>query len=181
MPKLGARKIAFAGTIGALYAALTIGLSFLGYGPFQFRIAEALCIFPFFFPFSVWGLFVGCIVANLISPYPLDVLAGPLATLLAALCTMRIGKTARCGKTSIKALACLPPVLINAVVIGGLITYYMTGYGDADAFIAAFVLNAAQVGFGQLVVLYVLGLPLMIYLPKTGLFDKIAEQYSKPG
>ena len=178
LSKLGTRKTAFAGVVGALYAALTIGFSFLGYGPFQFRIAEALCILPFFFPCSVWGLFVGCIVANLMSPYPLDILAGPLATLLAAACTMRIGKL---GKNSVmaKALACFPPVIVNAVFIGALIAYYIAGTGGAGAFSAAFLISGAQVGLGQLTVLYVLGLPILIYLPKTRVFEKLLN--SKKG
>lgn len=149
----------------------------IAYGPIQFRVAEALCILPFFFPFSVWGLFVGCIIANLISPYPLDIVVGPLATLIAALCTMRIGKTGRNG-ISVKILACLPPILINAVFIGALIAYYLTGAGDAGAFTAAFAINGLQVGFGQFVVLFALGLPLMVYLPKTRIYDKISEYYT---
>ena len=200
MAGVNTRRIAFAGVVAALYAALTIGLSFIGYGPLQFRVAEALCVLPFFFPFSVWGLFVGCIIANLVSPFPLDVVVGPLATLLAAFCTMFIGKychgkffgskrgrgsPGREGrergspgleKTALKALACLPPVLINAVFIGALIAYYMAGSGEADAFASAFLLNAAQIAMGQAVVLYMLGLPLMLYLPGTRIFGKLYEQ-----
>ena len=170
------RKIAFAGVVGALYAALTIGLNFISYGPVQFRVAEALCILPFFFPFSVWGLFVGCIIANLMSPYPLDIVVGPVATLLAALCTMRVGKTGRESFTA-KILACLPPVVFNAVFIGALIAYYMVGSGEAEAFRAVFLISGAQVGFGQLVVLYVLGLPLLMYLPKTRVFNNLLERH----
>ena len=172
MTSLVTRKVAFAGVVGALYAALTIGLGFIGFGPVQFRVAEALCVLPFFFPFSVWGLFVGCMIANLLSPYPLDIVIGSSATLLAAVCTMRIGKL-RKNSISVKILACLPPVVINAVFIGALIAYYMAGVGGVGAFFTAFLLNGAQVGFGQLAVLYILGLPLLIYLPKTRVFEKL--------
>jgi uncharacterized membrane protein len=48
-------------------------------------------VLPFFFPGSAWGLFLGCVLANLLSPYgPLDVIFGSLATLLAALLTARM-------------------------------------------------------------------------------------------
>ena len=166
------RKVAFAGVVGALYAALTIGFGFIGFGPVQFRIAEALCVLPFFFPVSVWGLFIGCIIANLVSPYPLDIIVGPAATLLAAVCTMRIGKF---GKDSItvKIIACLPPVIFNAVFIGALIAYTMAGISETDVFFAAFLINGAQVGLSQLAVLYILGLPLIIYLPKTRIFERL--------
>jgi len=168
--------VAFAGAVAALYAALTIALSFIGYGPIQFRVAEALCILPFFFPFSVWGLFVGCILANLISPYPLDIVVGSVASLLAAFSTMLIGKTGRVGLPT-KALACFPPVLFNAIFIGALIAYYMVGGGEAEAFMPAFIINGLQVGFGQVVILYAIGLPLMIYLPKSRVYAKMMEYY----
>ena len=170
------RKIVFAGVIAALYAALTMALSFIGFGPIQFRVAEALCILPFFFPFSVWGLFIGCMIANLISPYPLDIAVGSAASLLAALCTMLAGKMNR-ESLLVKALACFPPVFFNAVFIGALIAYYMVGGGETDVFLPAFIINGLQVGFGQLVVLYALGLPLMIFLPKSKVFEKLSELY----
>jgi len=176
MPRIGVRKIAFAGVVAALYAALTIALGFIGYGPIQFRVAEALCVLPFFFPFSVWGLFVGCILANLISPYPLDIVVGSTASLLAALCTMMVGKLGGGGLPA-KALACFPPVLLNAVFIGALIAYYMVGGGEAAAFWPAFAVNGLQVGFGQLVVLYAIGLPLMVYLPRSRVYGKLVEYY----
>ena len=173
MSRIGVRKIVFAGVVAALYATLTIVVAPIAYGPLQFRIAEVLCILPFFFPFTIWGLFVGCIVANLLSPYGmLDVVVGSLASLLAAYCTMQIGKLGR-ERISIKALACFPPVIFNAVFIGALIAYFMVGAGEADAFFAAFILNSLQVGFGQLVVLYVLGLPLLVYLPKSHILEVI--------
>ena len=175
--KISVRKVTFAGMVAALYAALTIALSFIGYGPIQFRVAEALCILPFFFPFSVWGLFVGCILANIISPYPLDIAVGSMATLLAAICTMLMGRSGR-ASLPMKALACFPPVLLNAVFIGALIAYYMVGGGEADAFLPAFIINGLQVGFGQLIVLYALGLPLMVYLPKSRVYVKLMEFYN---
>lgn len=171
------RKIAFAAVIGAVYASLTILLSPISYGPVQFRVSEVLCILPFFFPFSVWGLFVGCILSNLISAYGvLDVVFGSLATLLAALCTMRIGMHHR-ESTAAKALACLPPVIFNAVIVGALIAY--AGSQTSAVFWPAFLSNAIWVGFGELVVLYALGLPCLILLPGTGLFKSIDGLYTE--
>ena len=167
MSSINVRKIAFAGVIAALYAALTVAVAPIAYGPLQFRVAEALCILPFFFPAAVPGLFIGCIIANLLSPYGmLDVVVGSVASLLAALCTMQIGKAGR-GRLLDKVLACMPPVLFNAVFIGALIAWFMVGFGEFGAYMAAFAINGLQVGFGQLVVLYALGLPLLIYLPRS--------------
>jgi len=175
---ISTRKIAFAGVVAALYAALTVTLSFIGYGPIQFRVAEALCILPFYFPFTAWGLFIGCILANVFSPYPLDVFVGPVASLAAVLITMQIGKSGPGGIWK-KALACVPPVVVNAVFIGALIAYYMTESFDTNAFAASFVLNGLQVGFGQAVVMFALGLPAMIYLPKSRVYVKLSEYYER--
>ena len=120
------RKIAFAAVVAAVYAALTMALAPLSYGPVQFRISEVLCILPFFFPFTTWGLFVGCVIANLLSAYgALDIIFGSLATLAAAVCTMAVGHMDR-QKTVSKVLACLPPVIFNGVIVGALIAYYQT-------------------------------------------------------
>ena len=168
------RKIAFSGIVAALYAGLTIAVAPLAYGPIQFRFSEVLCILPFFFPFSVWGLFVGCILANIMSTlHILDVIVGPVASLLAALCTMWIGKNYDKNRLLTKALACFPPVIFNAIIIGALIAYVTIGTDEPVAFIIAF----AWVGFGQFVVMYVLGLPLMIYLSKSPVLDKLMKLY----
>jgi len=174
------RKLIFAASIAGLYAALTFVIAPIAYGAFQFRVSEFLTILPFFFPLAVPGLFVGCIIANILSPYGfVDMVIGSVATLLAALCTMRLGKSDRSEYISVKAIACLPPVLFNAVFVGALIAYFMVGAGDADNFWTAFVVNALQVGFGQLVIVYIIGLPLMIYLPKMGVIDRLKQLYNR--
>ena len=65
MRPLSVRRLTFSALIAAIYAVITITTGAIAYGPIQFRIAEALCILPFFLPFTTWGLFVGCILANL--------------------------------------------------------------------------------------------------------------------
>lgn len=168
------RKLTFAGVIAALYAALTIGLVFISFGPIQFRVAEALTVLPFFFPHTVWGLFIGVIISNIFSPYGLlDVLVGSSATLLAGLITMRIGLIDR-DSLVMKILACLPPVIVNAIAIGAMLTWLYTGGDQMFApfmFMSFFITFGLQVGFGQIVVLYALGLPLLIALPKLP-FDR---------
>ena len=172
--KISIRKIAFAGIIAAIYAALTIALAPISYGNVQFRIAEALTILPFFFPITLPGLFIGCIIANLFSPYGiLDVVAGSTASLLAGLCTMYLGKINR-ESIGFKALACFPPVIFNAIIIGALIAYSITG-GFID-FWSTFILFGLWVGLGQFVVLYGIGFPLMVYLPKTPLYKILSEK-----
>ena len=158
--KFTTKYLTRAAIIAALYVVLTYlaGLMNLAYGPVQFRFSEALTVLPFLFPEAIPGLFVGCIVSNLISPYGvLDLVVGSAATLLAAVWT------AKCGK---RWFAPMPPVIANAVLVGAMIAWYEAGFGAG--FLAAFVYNAATVGLGELVVCYVLGLPLLKILEDRG-------------
>ena len=90
------RRLAFSALLAAVYAALTMALGFMSYNGLQFRVAEAMCVLPFFFPAATWGLFIGCIIANLLSPAgPLDVVFGSLASLLCALSAAALGKSGK--------------------------------------------------------------------------------------
>lgn len=156
-------QLATAGVIAALYAVLAYFASIFGiaYGPIQCRFSEALCVLPFLFPAATPGLFVGCLVANLLSPYgALDIIFGSLATLLAAVWTQH---------THHKWLAPLPPVLCNAVIVGAVISFQQTGFTGAfaGAFAGAFVYNAVTVGVGEAIACYVLGGVLLTVLPKV--------------
>ena len=155
-----AKYLARAAIIAAIYVILTYlaGIWNLAYGPVQFRFSEALTVLPFLMPEAIPGLFVGCIVSNLLSPYGLlDLIVGSLATLIAAVCT------ARCRS---RCLAPLPPVLSNAILVGAMIAWYEAGFGPG--FAAAFAYNAFTVGAGEAVVCYVLGLPLIKVLEGRG-------------
>lgn len=156
------RQIVFAGVLAALYAALTIILSFMSFGPIQFRIAEALTVLPYFSPFAIAGLSVGCFVSGLIaSPYMwADILFGTFATLLGAVCTYLLSK--KQNKVTF-FLAPLPTVLANTFIIGAVITLFTP---DVSASLPAFFMNSATVGLGEIVCCYGLGLPLMYFIKK---------------
>jgi len=167
MSKWTVRNLTLAAVIAALYAALTIGGYGFSYGPVQLRVSEALTVLPFFFPTAIPGLFIGCLTANLISPYgPLDLVFGSLATLLAAFWTSRMKS---------RWLAPLPPVLCNAVIVGATIAYSETGLGPA--FLPAYAFHAATVGLGELVACYVLGLLLLSVLPRIPFFRHMIPEY----
>ena len=89
-----AKRLCRAGIIAALYVALTYAFGALSYQGFvQIRPAEALCILPLFFPEAVPALYIGCMLANVASPFWIyDVFIGSLATLFAAVGTWLIGK-----------------------------------------------------------------------------------------
>lgn len=169
------RRLAILALIAAVYAVLTMSLGFMSYGPIQFRVAEALCVLPFLFPYTSLGLVAGCLLANLLSAYgPLDVVFGTLATLLACVATAALGLKHR-ERLSRNILACLMPVLCNAVIVGALIAFFETNEFLTGAFWPAFGMNALTVGFGELVVMLLLGLPLLRWLPRSKFMSKLQE------
>ena len=170
---LRAHTLAAAAIVGAAYAVLTMALAPISYGAIQLRVSEVLCILPYFMPCTAWGLFIGCAAANLLTGNIFDIIFGSLATLAAALLTAAIGKRKHTLANS--ALACLMPVVFNALVVGAVIT---AAYEGMDLFqhFGVFALNAAYVGLGEAIVLYVLGLPLMRYLPGKKFFKEFMEK-----
>ena len=161
--KFTARKIAFSGLIAAVYAVVTILLSFSSYGVIQFRVAEAMTILPFFSPVFIPGLFIGCLLSNMFSPNGmLDLIFGSLATLLAAVLTYYIGRTNIKFK---RYLAPFPAVIVNAIVVGALL-HYTINY--------PLLISILQVGFGEAVCCYGLGLPLLLFIEKN---DKLKKYF----
>lgn len=106
-----------AGIIAALYVALTLCFGTLSFLPVQIRPAEALTILPLFYPEAIVGLYVGCMLANLTSPFLIyDVFIGSLATLLAAVLTWLCGRFIK-NKILKVALGGLFPVVCNGFII----------------------------------------------------------------
>ena len=156
MRKFTTRDLTLAAVLAAVYAALTITLPVPQYGAVQIRFAEALTVLPFLFPAATPGLFVGCIIANLFSPYPLDVLCGSLATLLACIATQHMPN---------RYLASLPPVIFNMAIVGAEIAWFETGFGPG--FWSAYAFNAVTVGVGELAACFILGQLLLSALPRV--------------
>ena len=107
-----------AGIIAALYVALTYLAMAIGLdkGAVQIRFSEALCVLAYFTPAAIPGLTVGCLLANILTGCaPLDILLGPVATLLGALGAYLIG---RVGKGRVSKLLCtLPNILANTAIV----------------------------------------------------------------
>ena len=165
-------KLAFAAVVGALYAILTMVLAPISYGPLQFRISEALCVLSYFTPAAAWGLFIGCAIANTLSAAGLpDVIFGSLATLIACLGMSAVVKYMKYSLKS-RLLACFLPVIVNAVIVGAMLTYAYIGLSPLEH-PGAFAVCAGEVALGELPVMYLFGLPLMSWLPKYLPLDKL--------
>lgn len=169
---MNVRKITYAAAVGALYAALTMLLAPISYGPVQLRLSEALCVLPYFFPSSAWGLFVGCFVSNLLSSAGIwDVALGSLATLLSSLLIASLGK--RHGP---KWLACVLPVLFNGVIVGFVLALTSAG---GEAFGSLWLVCGGEVAVGEALVLFGLGLPGLVWLPGSRFFSHLRALYAK--
>lgn len=169
--KISTRKLASAAVVGAAYAALTLLLAPISFGLVQFRVSEALCILPAFVPFTAWGLWAGCAIANLAGGYGiLDIVFGSLATLGASLCMAAIAKGRRQPLSFGRAVAvCFMPVIWNGPIVGGVIAY------STGAFWAALPLNSLQIAAEEALVMYVIGLPLLKLLPKSTAFSRAID------
>lgn len=174
--RFSTRKMAIAAIIGAAYAALTMVLAPISYGPIQMRVSEVLCILPFFMPCTTWGLFIGCAIANLISAAGIwDVVFGSLATLGSCLCVQALGQRGRYASNWTRViLSALMPVIWNAVIVGAMLMWTLT---DAvfPHFTFTFLVFAGEVALGDLVVMFVLGIPLLKLLDRSGWFRSVAQ------
>lgn len=137
--------------IAALYAALTLALYPISFGAVQFRVSEALTLLPIVMPEAIPGLFVGCLVSNLIgSATPWDIIFGSLATLIAAILTYATRRN--------KMLAAFWPVLCNTVIVGLVLALTL----DLPVF-----LTMGEVGLGELAVVYTVGMAMLAALKRV--------------
>ena len=149
------RPLALGGMIAALYAALTVLLAPLSYGPVQFRFSEGLTLLPYFLPEAIPGLTVGCLIANLFGGYgAIDGIVGSGATLLAGVLSYRMPHL---------GLAALPPILVNMLLIGGML-HVLIG--------VPLVATCFYVGLGEAGACYLVGFPLMRSLEKRGILRR---------
>ena len=143
-----------AAMIAALYVVLTFVSNAFGLasGAIQIRISEALTILPYFSPVAVPGLFIGCIISNLLTGCALlDVIFGSLATLLGAVGTRMLRKW--------KWLAPLPPIVSNTVIVPFVLTYVYALPGGIPYFMLT-------IGIGELISCGIFGMILLSVLSK---------------
>lgn len=155
----------------ALIAAAYVGLTFLSnifglaYGPIQLRISEVLTILPIFTPAAIPGLTIGCFIANIASFNMLDMVFGSFATLIAAILTFLIRNI---KFKNLPLLAMFPPVIINALIIGFEIAFFFLPKGF---YFFGFLISALEVGVGQLIVCYGLGIPFYLTIKRYNIFN----------
>ncbi len=153
------KRLCRAGIITALYVALTYAFGAIAYqGVLQIRPAEALTILPLFFPEAVPALWIGCMLANLGSPFIMfDVPLGGLATLAASLLTYGAGRLIKNQILKV-AVGGFFPVIVNAFFIPVIIVFLCDGEATSIAYWTYFGSLCAT----QALWVYGLGVPLYI-------------------
>ena len=148
-----------AAAIAALYVVLTLVANALGLANFaiQVRFSEALTILPLFTPAAIPGLFIGCILSNIMTGCMLwDIIFGSLATLLGALGTYAMRKRS-------KWFAPLAPIIANTLIVPFILAYVYQFEGSIPYFMVT-------VGIGEIISCGVLGILLYDVLKKYKMY-----------
>lgn len=159
--------------VAAIYTVVSIALAPISYGNIQVRIAEALTLLPIIFTPAIWGVTLGCALTNLIGVFMgvnilgfVDVFVGTLATFLAAVCSYKLKGI---KWKNIPILSILMPVLFNALFIGLELAFV---FFPGESFWMGFALSAGQVGLGEFLSCFIIGIPLITVLKKSKIFQE---------
>ena len=132
-----------------------------------------LCVLS---PEMIFGVSAGCAIANVLGVMMgmnqigmIDALIGTMATLLAGLASYALRKA---RVKNIPWLSALMPVLFNSVIIGAELGWII---GGKDAFWSMFGIFALEVGIGEAIAVFALGIPLAMYMEKTRIIQRISN------
>ena len=151
------RKMVTGALIAAIYVVVTVLLAPISFGAVQLRVSEALTILPLFTPAAIPGLFVGCLLANLLGGAVLpDIIFGSLATLIGAIGSYALRRN--------RWLVPIPPIVSNTLIIPFVLRY---GYG-VDMPI---ILSMLYIAIGEVLGCYLFGELLAGVLTSRGIMS----------
>ena len=119
MQKKNIQFLTQAAMIAAIYVVLTFVANAFGLANYavQVRFSEALTILPIFTPAGIPGLFIGCLISNILTGCAIpDLIFGSLATLIGAIFTWTL-------RNRSKYLAPVPPIVANMIVVPFVLKY----------------------------------------------------------
>ncbi len=155
------RNVAVSAIIGACYVVLTLLSAVFGLsgGAIQVRLSEALTVLPVFTPYAIPGLFIGCIISNILTGCAIwDIIFGSITTFLAAILTYFLKKH--------NILSLLPQIILNSIVIPLILVYVYSANGALWYFMLTVFL-------GQFISCGILGYLLRKSLNKRNIFNKL--------
>lgn len=142
-----------AAIIAALYIVLTFFANALGLANYavQIRFSESLTILPYFTKAAIPGLFIGCLLSNIMTGCALpDILFGSLTTLFGGIITYLLRKY--------KWAAPIGPIVSNALIVPFVLLY---AYG-----IKPLWFSFVTVTLGEIISCGILGIILLKSLEK---------------
>ena len=151
------KTITFNAIVAAIYFCLTMISSPISFGPIQVRIAEALVLLCFFNRDYVFGVTIGCLLSNLSSPIPLDIVVGTLATFISCI-----------GVSLFKHLflSTLVPIVVNGFAIAAELFFL------SDTTIPYFGI-VGFIAIGEFIAVSVIGYLLFLALRKNSKFFEV--------
>lgn len=133
--------------VTAIYVVITLLTPAISFGPIQFRIAEMLILLCFFNRKYSFGLILGCLIANAMSPLGwVDVVFGTLSTVIPCILI--------CFSRNLFISSLYPSIFVSLIVGLELTFVYET----------PFWLNALEVLAGEFVVVTIIGYPVFFGL-----------------
>lgn len=150
-----------AAMIAAIYVVLTFLANALGLANYvvQVRFSEALTILPYFTPAAVPGLFIGCLISNVLTGCALpDIVFGSLATLIGALGTYALRRWKWCAP--------ICPIIANTIIVPLILIF---GYGlliEGLPILQCYGYYCLTVGAGEIISCGILGMILLFSLEK---------------
>ena len=144
--------------VAAIYVVLTVSFQPISYGNIQFRISEVLVLLCFYRKDYGYGLIIGCLIANIFSPFGIvDVVFGTLATTLAVIGIMFSKRL---------FIASLYPVILNGLIIGAQLYFFAE---------LPLIESMIFVAIGEFVVVSIVGVLLFKDLQKHQPFMKLID------
>lgn len=160
------RFICLAAIIAAMYVALTYLAMALGLdkNAIQIRFSESLIVLAFITPAAIPGLYIGCLLANILTACaPLDILIGPLATLVGAAGAYLIGRMS--NKRLARWLCTVPNIIANTIIVT-IVCYicYTAPEAQTPSIIPFY---ASTIAIGEVISCGILGTILLFSAEKT--------------
>lgn len=151
--------LARAAVIATIYTLITYMFKPISYGMIQVRVSEALTLLPLVESSAIPGLFIGCLLANILGSMGLwDIYLGSLITLIAACIT---------AKMPGPILGAIPPIILNAFGV----SYYLSKILGVSYWTAVL-----YVGLGEFISVAGLGIPLFYLIQRTSLKDFLKKE-----
>lgn len=174
--KLNTKQLVQIAVIAAIYAALTAVFMSVSFTALQLRVSEIMVFLAYFNPISIVGLTLGCFIANLLmSPTPfLDCVFGTLATLLSVSAISLTSKAFKGSKVGM-VVASIWPVIFNAIIVGAMLCFAGIVPMEEGSKVATLVMTMGSVGFGEMIVVMVMGIPVTYVLMSR--YKKIIMNY----